>query len=516
MRCQARSSNPLTECVIAPSTGNGMVSYKVWDLLELGSSDAFYSSITQHRNSPTGTLKYGDFPNFTSAAPTTSGTTAVVFGQTPWVDVPNGGTNLNQGSFTQIEGFIALPCYATSLQMRTLASGTPSSTGTVRENFTTLHLAIDALGNATVNTNNLQNVSYQKVNFSGGVVNSTQYTFANPNSSGKWVAFGDAVSDGADFYGAIIQWNIDGAGWVNIPASAFSSISTGLIAGCACRDTDADGTPDYLDTDSDNDGCTDAFESGATTDPSVSTFAGPYGANGLADSKETAADNGIINYTSTYSKAIDSTIKTCPACAVGTTAPALTATTATNSCPTTTVNLSTITATNKPTGTVLTWHTAATPTATNKVTDSTAVASGATYYAAFFDPAFNCFTTVSTAVTTTTTLCCNVATVGGTTATTTTLPVCATVNQGTITLSGQTGTVTRWEASTDGGTSWLPITNTTATLNFTNAANNQQYRAVINNGGACLDANSAATTVTATAGACGADCVLPKLTVTHR
>ena len=226
-------------------------------------------------------------------------------------------------------------------------------------------------------------------------------------------------------------------------------------------------------------------------------------------------DNGIINYTLTYSKATNNAIHTCPGCAAGTTAPALTATTKANICPTTTVNLSTITATNKPVGTVLTWHTAATPTAANKVVDSTTVVAGPTYYAAFFDPSFNCFTTVSTTVTTTSVACCAVATVGGTTATSATLPVCTTVNTGIITLTGQTGSIVKWQTSTNGGTSWTDITNTTTTYNFLNAANNQQYRAVINSGAGCLDANSGATTVTATAGACGSDCVLPKLTVTH-
>ena len=251
------------ECVQTPGSGNGQINYKVWNLTEItATGDPFYSSITSHRNNPTIAIKYGDFPDFTASAPTTSGTTAVVFGDVPWVDVINGGTNPNNGSFTQIEGFLALPCYST-LQIRTLASGTPASVGTVREDFTTLHLALDASGNATTNTANLQQVSYQKVNFSGGVVNSSEYTFTNTNSSGQWVAFGNAISDGADFYGAILQWNIDGTGWVNIPTSAFSSTSTGLLAGCVCIDTDGDGIANIFDLDSDNDGCSDALEGGA-------------------------------------------------------------------------------------------------------------------------------------------------------------------------------------------------------------------------------------------------------------
>ena len=78
--------------------------------------------------------------------------------------------------------------------------------------------------------------------------------------------------------------------------------------------------------------------------------------------------------------AVDSvTIAACSFCVAGSTAPILTAATKSNTCPAITVDLSTITATNKPSGTVLTWHTAATPTAANKVADSTAVTTVGTY-----------------------------------------------------------------------------------------------------------------------------------------
>ena len=41
--------------------------------------------------------------------------------------------------------------------------------------------------------------------------------------------------------------------------------------------------------------------------------------------------------------------------------------------------------------------------------------------------------------------------------------VCSGTNSGTLTLSGQTGSVVRWEYSTDGGTTWSTIVNTTTT-----------------------------------------------------
>ncbi len=51
-------------------------------------------------------------------------------------------------------------------------------------------------------------------------------------------------------------------------------------------DTDGDGIPNQFDLDSDADGCSDAFEGGATTNSTVSTFAGPYDSNGYANSLE--------------------------------------------------------------------------------------------------------------------------------------------------------------------------------------------------------------------------------------
>ena len=66
-------------------------------------------------------------------------------------------------------------------------------------------------------------------------------------------------------------------------------------------DHDADGFPNHLDLNSDGDSCSDAFEASATTSATENyAFPGPYGANGLANSLETAIDSGVINYSSTY------------------------------------------------------------------------------------------------------------------------------------------------------------------------------------------------------------------------
>ncbi|RZJ71219.1 T9SS type B sorting domain-containing protein [Flavobacterium sp.] len=67
-------------------------------------------------------------------------------------------------------------------------------------------------------------------------------------------------------------------------------------------DTDNDGHPDYLDLDSDNNGIYDLVESGssatdANNDGIVDGNAASFGANGLANNLETAANSGQINYT---------------------------------------------------------------------------------------------------------------------------------------------------------------------------------------------------------------------------
>ena len=68
-------------------------------------------------------------------------------------------------------------------------------------------------------------------------------------------------------------------------------------------------------------------------------------------------------------------------------------------------------------------------------------------------------------------------------------------NSGTLTLSGYTGTILRWEFSTDGGTNYTPISNTSTTQTFSNLTTTTKYRAVVQNG-VCAPANSSPATVT--------------------
>ncbi len=85
-----------------------------------------------------------------------------------------------------------------------------------------------------------------------------------------------------------------------------------LFEDCLVLNTDNEGLANHLDADSDNDGCSDAREGGATLNKTANfAFAGPYGANGLDNSKETPAESGIINYSLTYGDVTNAAINTC-------------------------------------------------------------------------------------------------------------------------------------------------------------------------------------------------------------
>ncbi|RZK55090.1 MAG: PKD domain-containing protein, partial [Pedobacter sp.] len=90
---------------------------------------------------------------------------------------------------------------------------------------------------------------------------------------------------------------------------------------------------------------------------------------------------------------------------------------------------------------------------------------------------------------------------GGTTAGSTS--VCAGNSNGQITLSGQTGSVVRWESSTDNFATATIINTTQANINYTNLTTTTQYRAVVKNG-SCGEAISTVATVTVNQGAVGA------------
>ncbi|MES2239203.1 MAG: PKD-like domain-containing protein, partial [Bacteroidota bacterium] len=72
--------------------------------------------------------------------------------------------------------------------------------------------------------------------------------------------------------------------------------------------------------------------------------------------------------------------------------------------------------------------------------------------------------------------------------------VCTNTNSTMLTLGTHTGSVVRWESSTD-GTNWTPIANTTNTYTATNITTTTQFRAVVKSG-LCAEANSTPTTIT--------------------
>ncbi|MEP4533759.1 MAG: Ig-like domain-containing protein, partial [Cyclobacteriaceae bacterium] len=78
--------------------------------------------------------------------------------------------------------------------------------------------------------------------------------------------------------------------------------------------------------------------------------------------------------------------------------------------------------------------------------------------------------------------------------------VCTGTNSTTLTLSGETGSVTKWQSSTssDFSTSLTDIANTTTSLTATNLTATTYYRAVVQSG-VCATANSATGTVTVNA-----------------
>ena len=85
------------------------------------------------------------------------------------------------------------------------------------------------------------------------------------------------------------------------------------------------------------------------------------------------------------------------------------------------------------------------------------------------------------------------ATVGGSVAGAVT--VCTGTNSTTLTLSGHTGSIVKWQSSTDNFSTSADIANTTTTLTATNLTATTQYRAVVQSG-SCATANSSSATVT--------------------
>lgn len=127
----------------------------------------------------------------------------------------------------------------------------------------------------------------------------------------------------------------------------------------------------------------------------------------------------------------------------------------------------------------------------NEYIPSNTTAGVYTYYAeaSCSNPNLVCTTSIRVPATLTITANC-VTTAGSVSANAT---VCA-GSSGTLTLSGHTGNILRWESSTDNFNTINQITNTTTTLNYTNITQATQFRAVVQNG-TCAVANSTPATI---------------------
>ncbi|MCB0480859.1 MAG: PKD domain-containing protein [Flavobacteriales bacterium] len=72
---------------------------------------------------------------------------------------------------------------------------------------------------------------------------------------------------------------------------------------------------------------------------------------------------------------------------------------------------------------------------------------------------------------------------------------CYQINTGTLTLTGHTGEIIRWENASNSGGPWSTVTNSTASLDYQNVINTTYYRAVIKSPG-CLQQYSSTSTLT--------------------
>ena len=66
---------------------------------------------------------------------------------------------------------------------------------------------------------------------------------------------------------------------------------------------------------------------------------------------------------------------------------------------------------------------------------------------------------------------------------------------GTLTLSGNTGTIVKWQKSIDNGINWVDIVNTTTTYSYTNLTDGTQLRAVVTNGYCTANSGSGSITI---------------------
>jgi gliding motility-associated-like protein len=180
------------------------------------------------------------------------------------------------------------------------------------------------------NTSTLLNYNSQDFKLvSQSKYNTPAYTtggefIVSASNAGKWVRMGILIMDGQANEAVIVEYKLGTAGtWTTVDATngfQFSSNgfndlvnNTYIDNGC---DKDGDGIPNRLDLDSDGDGCSDALESGTSTNTTANyKFTGSpadFGANGFFNTLEkTNAESNLYKGSYTYYYAIDNTQNAC-------------------------------------------------------------------------------------------------------------------------------------------------------------------------------------------------------------
>ncbi|WP_166435238.1 Ig-like domain-containing protein [Christiangramia sabulilitoris] len=111
----------------------------------------------------------------------------------------------------------------------------------------------------------------------------------------------DGVLDTAESYGADPAIDSDNDGIPNYMDPDHCSGDINSFGICSDYDLDNDGIPNHFDLESDGDGCSDAIEAGATSDPTSDYKfpASPVGTDGIPDDVQvtSGANSGNVDYT---------------------------------------------------------------------------------------------------------------------------------------------------------------------------------------------------------------------------
>lgn len=152
---------------------------------------------------------------------------------------------------------------------------------------------------ARSNINYLDEFTFEPINPPS---NSFNWEFLNVSNTDttldgyKITIFQTSGASFTDFSQFVLQPNMKIDGFiVTYRSKGLAGSNSGqFLFNLGCSDNDGDGYPNHLDLDSDNDGCSDAYESGMTVSTqTLFHFPEPYGINGLSDGIETSVDNGI-------------------------------------------------------------------------------------------------------------------------------------------------------------------------------------------------------------------------------